>query len=57
MSRNAKIVMGEAPESDSEDELNTSNGVHIPSISSTRGRIIDGEAPESDEEPVGKYYI
>lgn len=57
MTSKTNVVMGEAPESDSEDELNVSDGVAIPPVpdsKTVKGRVIDGEAPESDDETVGK---
>jgi len=48
-------VLGEAPESDSEDELNVSDGVAVTQLpdGALKGAKIAGEAPESDDETLG----
>ncbi|XP_066994157.1 biogenesis of lysosome-related organelles complex 1 subunit 3 [Anabrus simplex] len=56
MERKQYVVIGEAPESDSEEEVNVSTGVSVLQNkqrcgnSNSQGIIVVGEAPESDEE-------
>lgn len=56
MTSKSYVVLGEAPESDSEEEIDSSitlkSKVKIP-----KGKIVGGEAPESDEENSGKVRL
>ncbi|KAK6635141.1 hypothetical protein RUM44_000390 [Polyplax serrata] len=47
------IILGEAQESDSEEEIDYSD-VSTGQIEQCKGRIVTGEAPESDEEMKGE---
>lgn len=49
MTSKSYVVLGEAPESDSEEEIDSSVTIKA-SVKKSKGKIIGGEAPESDEE-------
>lgn len=50
------IILGEAQESDSEEEIDSSN-ILKDSIEYCKGKIISGEASESDEDNIGEFLF
>lgn len=56
MASKSFVVLGEAPESESEEEIDSSAAVKS-KFGPRKGKIVGGEAPESDEESCGQFRL